>query len=225
MNSKVKVLFPNIEFKDWPLKTDALCLYCAESINGTPLPKVTFYNVKNDIFHIQGFFCRPCCVLGQIKETHFGAECDRSYIWTQVFLKRYFNINEFVCAPPKTALKKFGGTLNLDEFYGIYNEFEFLGSIEGPFINAYQILEFVKYEKKIEHAKENEVDMLLRPTIRYDPKAEFQETGFPPMLIDFLSQQQEQKSPFQITPGKKEGDKKEIQNQNSESLFKFMKKS
>lgn len=218
MNSKVSVLFPNIEFKDWPLYTHSLCLYCSEKINGTPIPKVNFYNVKNDIYHIQGFFCRPCCALGHIKETHFGAECDRSYIWTQVFLKRYFDIKEFLCAPPKTALKKYGGTLDLDEFYGIYKDFEYVGSIEGPFINAYQVHDFVKYEKKIEQNKENEVDEVMRPKVKLEPQAEFQETGFPPMLLEYLAQQQDKK----LIINKKE-EKKEIK-QNSESLFKFMKK-
>ena len=218
MSSKIKVLFPCLEYKDWPTETEALCLYCSEGILGTPLPKVNFYNVKNDLFHIQGFFCRPCCALAHIKETSFGGECDRSYIWTQVFLKRYFGLNDFHCAPPKTSMKKYGGMLTLEEFYGKEHDFIYCGNIEGPFVNAYQILEFTKFDKLVENSKDNEMDEITRPKMRTEPMAEFQETGFPPMLIDYLSKTQEKK-----VIEKKEEDKKEIK-QNSESLFKFMKK-
>lgn len=213
--SIIKVLFPNLDFKEWPLKTDNLCLYCSEKCPATPIPKVTYYNVKNDQFNIQGFFCRPCCAFANIKETTFGGESDRSYIWTQVFLKRYFKVNEFHCAPPKTALKKYGGELNLEEFYG-NSELYYLQSLEAPFINSYMIHEFEE-KKRIKCAEKNEVkDLIMRPLFKNEPQ-EQQENSFPPMILEYLAQQQEKQTG---TTDKKDSKQKV----NSESLLKFMKK-
>ena len=211
---KVKVLFPSLEFNEWPKTTKALCLYCSEPCPSQPIPKVCYYNVKNDQFNIQGFFCRPCCALGQIKETTHGGEGDRSYIWTQVFLKRYFGVKDFVCAPPKTALQKYGGDLTLKEFYG-NSDFEFTMTSEAPFVNSYSIHEFTSTRIHTVDGRKDE-DTLTRPTIRTEPQSEQSETGFPPMLLEYLAKQQEKQGTHE---------KKEVKKQNSESLLKFMKKA
>jgi hypothetical protein len=215
----VKVLYPALDFKDWPKTTDALCLYCSEKCPGLPIPKVNYYNVKNDQFHIQGFFCRPCCALANIKETTFGGESDRSYIWTQVFLKRYLKVDDFYCAPPKTALKKYGGELSLEEFYG-QTSLTYLQTLEAPFINSYMIHEFEENEERIFRLKSNdkmeENETIMRPLFKSEPQ-EQQEIGFPPMILEYLAQQQDKSL--------QQNDKKETkQKQNSESLLKFMKK-
>lgn len=217
----IKVLYPHLDFKDWPKKTDALCLYCSEKCPGLPIPKVNYYNVKNDQFHIQGFFCRPCCALANIRETTFGGESDRSYIWTQVFLKRYMKVENFFCAPPKTALKKYGGELTLEEFYGdSETSLSYVQTLEAPFINSYMIHEFEEGVLRIPRLKTTdkmeECDTIVRPLFKNEPQDQ-QEIGFPPMILEYLAQQQDKSI--------QSNDKKETkQKQNSESLLKFMKK-
>lgn len=214
----IQVIFPaNIKFNEWPQKTDALCLYCSEKCPQIPIPRVKNYNLRTDSFSIQGFFCRPCCALGYIRETNFGGDHDRSYVWTQVFLKRYFGVKTFYCAPPKTTLKKYGGSLTLKEFYGDENnvgiKLFYKQSLNAPFINNYIVHQFESEIKKEE--MEEEKEFIFRPKTRDTPYAEPQVSGLPPYLLTYLAGQEN--IPQEI-PGIKKI------KQNSESLLKFMKK-
>jgi len=217
--ASIYVVFPNnLKFNEWPSKTQSLCLYCSEKCPQIPIPKVKNYNLRTDTFYIQGFFCRPCCALGHIRETMFGGDHDKSYVWTQIFLKRYFGVHKFFCAPPKTTLKKYGGTLSLQEFYGIENQLGnkifYKQTLEAPFVNNYMIHQFESNcNQKEEMEEENE--LICRPKVRTTPWAESQKTGLPPLLLNFLAT-------HETLPIEVQGGIKKLKN--SESLLKFIKK-
>jgi hypothetical protein len=217
--SIVNVIFPsNLRFNEWPTETLHLCLYCSEKCPHVPFPKVKNYNLRTDTFYIQGFFCRPCCALGHIRETMFGGDHDKSYVWTQIFLKRYFGVQKFICAPPKTVLKKYGGTFTLEEFYGCEHQLFYKNTLEAPFLNNYMLHQFESgfnvLPNSHQEEAEEENELIRRPKIRDTPWAEHQKTGMPPLLLNFLATHEN--VPMEIQGIKKL--------KNSESLLKFMKK-
>ena len=217
--ASIYVIFPNnLKFNEWPSKTQNLCLYCSEKCPSVPIPKVKNYNLRTDTFYIQGFFCRPCCALGHIRETMFGGDHDKSYVWTQIFLKRYFGVSKFHCAPPKTVLKKYGGTLSFQEFYGNENEIgmkvNFKQTLEAPFVNNYMIHQFESDAQKEDLEEEKNNITVCRPKMRETPWAQPQKTGLPPLLLNYLATHEN--FPLEVQGIKKL--------KNSESLLKFIKK-
>ena len=88
---------------------DVCCWHCSEHIRGERfrLPKV--YDSTEHVFHVYGFFCAPACAKAHILEK---AAFDRGH-QINVFMKMmrdiYGHSGPIVEAPPRAALKRFGG--------------------------------------------------------------------------------------------------------------------
>ena len=97
-------------------KTDLCCIWCTEKFNTLPIPmpyKYKFQSKTDFVFHVNGQFCSPSCMLAKMKTTR------RSFDIGRLMLKKVYGINmsiDIPLAPPLESLKKFGGKYTIREF-------------------------------------------------------------------------------------------------------------
>lgn len=166
----------------WPQSTRALCLHCAEPCPSTPFPAVKYYDAHEERHWVYGFFCRPCCSLAYVSE-HPSTDAQRCLVWTQSVLRSYFGVQDMRAAPPRAALEKFGGKLNLSSFYGD----------DGTVFKAMHTPPFVTFAMYAEVTNQHTpadskvVHGLRRPTERTHPVAVAEPTEKPPLILEFLA--------------------------------------
>ena len=100
------------------METDpsSVCWHCCESFetSGIRLPRL--FDTFERIFHVYGWFCSPCCGKAYILEHTTFDRGQQMSVFAQM-LRQVYNITEnIVEAPPRIALKKFGGLLDIDDF-------------------------------------------------------------------------------------------------------------
>ena len=100
----------------WPASTDQWCWHCCHPFEGQPLPLPIKYDDRMDAFHVMGTFCSWACM-----KTHNWES--PSYMKSVVvnnitlFHKRCTGaLRPIRSAPPRQALKVFGGMMTIDEF-------------------------------------------------------------------------------------------------------------
>lgn len=123
----------------WPEKTDSLCHNCCHAFDTIPVPLPYKFDVKRQIYHCRGVFCSwQCAKSFNLRETPFAAKGNRCmYIallarqmWTKYNdeklskdVIRQYSYYSLDPAPPKTCLKAFGGSMDIEEyrknFFGI----------------------------------------------------------------------------------------------------------
>jgi uncharacterized membrane protein YgcG len=176
----------------WPEKISALCLHCSEKITKQPFPAVKYYDFHEDKYWVYGYFCRPCCSFAYVNE-HPSTDTTRCLLWTQQVIRKFFNYTGTMKpAPPRCAMKKFGGSLDLDTFYGEDgNSTTFKAIHSHPFVTFSMYVEIMgsKHDKN-SSIHETQVYGLRRPQIsELEPKfsVEREQTEKPPMILNFLA--------------------------------------
>ena len=97
-------------------KTDLCCLWCTEKFTNLPIPFPYKYKQRGRddfIFHVNGQYCSPSCMLAKMKTVR------RSLDMGRLMLKKIYGINisiDIPVAPPIESLKKFGGKYTIKEF-------------------------------------------------------------------------------------------------------------
>lgn len=211
----------------WPEKTTSLCLHCSEKITKQPFPAVKYFDFHEDKYWVYGYFCRPCCSFAYVNE-HPNTDTTRCLLWTQQVIRKYFNYTgSMKPAPPRCAMKKFGGSLELDEFYGEDGQFTTLKSAHAhPFVTFSMYLEIMgtKNDKNANNVHENQVYGLRRPQVsEKDQKlvVEREQTEKPPMILNFLAKKGialkslEEKKEKEIAESKEE-DRRDTNNEERE---------
>lgn len=100
----------------WPESTDLWCWYCCHRFDTAPLPLPIRYDDKRDTFHVMGTFCSWACMKSHNLESSSYMKSVITNIIT-LFRKRCTGkLSRIRAAPPKHALRVFGGTMNIDEF-------------------------------------------------------------------------------------------------------------
>ena len=110
----------------WPMSTDIACLNCCHAFEGPPAGMPVRYDDKTDTFQLWGNFCSFSCCKRYILDSR---RSDRGHLVDNLALltikahkenvrmraapKRYAGIPT---APPKTALRMFGGGLTIEDF-------------------------------------------------------------------------------------------------------------
>ena len=95
-----------------------LCWHCCYDLqkDSTLFRLPRLYDPNEQVYHVYGWFCSPACTKGYILE---HAPFDRGY-QMNVFvrmLRQVYNITEPVVeAPPRIALKHFGGPFDIENF-------------------------------------------------------------------------------------------------------------
>lgn len=129
------VYHPHETTKDKPSK---LCWHCCcgEFDNTFRLPRL--YDPSEQVYHVYGWFCSPACTKGYILE---HAPFDRGYqmnIFVRM-LRQIYNITEPVIeAPPRIALKHFGGPFDIETFR---NQSNVCSIVTPPFVSYCMLVE------------------------------------------------------------------------------------
>ena len=103
---------------EWPNSTDINCFWCCHKFESTPcsIPE----SLTNDLFKVKGCFCSFNCATAYL----FSKESNKNSIWEKYSIlhllrNKLMKINDnsiIKPAPPREALKSFGGYLTINEF-------------------------------------------------------------------------------------------------------------
>lgn len=105
-----------VDHGTWPATSSTLCWHCCHPFPGAPLPMPTRYNDRLDIFHVAGTFCSWGCMKAYNMDSSSYMRHVNATVIT-LFRKRCTGKLESIKpAPPRLALKAFGGGMTLDEF-------------------------------------------------------------------------------------------------------------
>lgn len=102
--------------QDYPSSTDQWCWYCCHPFDGCPLPMPIKYDDRKDVYHVMGKFCSWACMKAFNSESCSYLKSVNANIIT-LFRKRCTKeLNGIRSAPPRIALKVFGGSMSIAEF-------------------------------------------------------------------------------------------------------------
>lgn len=102
----------------WPARTDVWCWHCCHGFDTQPLPLPIRYDDRRDEFHVMGNFCSwPCMKTFNSESTSYMKTVISTII--TLFHKRCTGVLRGIRgAPPRIALRVFGGHLSIAEFRG-----------------------------------------------------------------------------------------------------------
>lgn len=101
---------------EWKKKTNILCWWCCHSFDTPPCFIPTKYDERRNRYKITGNFCSWNCAKSfKIHDCYGHSRGREMHSFTYMLMKMKVNYN-IKPAPPKQALKAFGGILTIDEF-------------------------------------------------------------------------------------------------------------
>lgn len=106
------------EVGDWPVSTTCLCWHCCHPFDGPPLPLPLRYDPKLDRFHVVGTFCSWACVKAYNMDSSSYMRHVNTTVITLFHKKCTGQLRCLRPAPPRLALKAFGGHMTIEEFRG-----------------------------------------------------------------------------------------------------------
>jgi len=122
-NNSVRIVSPE-EFNairspvPWPTQphrdAERCCDHCCHPFDTQAVPVATHYDAKLDVFTVHGYFCSFACGKAHLLQT--STNPTHATVNT-LFRKRCVGgIKPCLPAPPRCCLKKFGGTMSIEEF-------------------------------------------------------------------------------------------------------------
>lgn len=102
----------------WPTCTATLCWHCCHPFNTPPLPMPTKYDHKLKIFHVTGTFCSWACMKTYNLDSR-SYMCHVNNTIITLFRQKCVGAKKpegIRPAPPRLALRAFGGALTIEEF-------------------------------------------------------------------------------------------------------------
>jgi len=121
----------------WDKPTDVVCYHCCHKFDTLPIPIPKSYDAYSGNFIVHGNFCSLCCAKTYILEK----EPSSPHALT-LFIKmahEVYNVyGDIPTAPPREALKMFGGVMDIESFRS--NETN-VATAYPPFINSYCVIE------------------------------------------------------------------------------------
>lgn len=121
-------------------KTESVCWHCCHEIESQDkrLRVPRLYDNVERLYHVYGWFCRPSCAKAYILE---HSSFDRGY-QMNVFLRmlrEVYGITEPITeAPPRLALRMFGGPFDIETFRSQTN---ICAMLEPPFVSYCMLIE------------------------------------------------------------------------------------
>ena len=103
---------------EWPINTSISCYWCVHRFDNSPFGIPV--NYKNDTFEVFGCFCSlECAVAYNFNENNSQDEMWERYQLLNMMSRRMKLGNVIKPAPPRLALKMFGGNTDIDTFRNI----------------------------------------------------------------------------------------------------------
>lgn len=131
-----EVLMQFIDCEKWLETTDVCCWWCCHTFDTIPIGLPTAYDIQKEKFRVKGVFCSFACVNAYKDEIRYE---EKGYLISFLYKKltcvthesKFDNIRS-IKAPPRCALKMFGGLLSIDEFRAATEEKKIYRMIEYP---------------------------------------------------------------------------------------------
>lgn len=94
---------------------DFHCLWCTEPFHGRPIPAAHYFHQRSNCFAVEHTFCSPACSNAYCRDCRL---IPKRQMINQMMLRVLYNIpiHKTQFAPPREALKKFGGYLTIKAF-------------------------------------------------------------------------------------------------------------
>lgn len=136
--SKTRTLKHPLFQGDWPASTHLACWYCTETFHTPPIPAVEAHDPETGAYTVFGIFCTPGCLLSYLLDRGLHDDM-RRMMYNQHMLRQVFGLKGLIKpSPHQSELKKFGGTLTVNEFRGCATERVL---VNPPFIPMQQYVE------------------------------------------------------------------------------------
>lgn len=150
---------------DDKISNDIFCWNCCDNFNISEKKEIPI-RYDNNVFHVYGTFCSFECGARYILNHYTGSE-----LWEKIsLLNIYYNIStnnysKVKYAPPTLYLKKFGGTLTIDEYRkdSSYNDCIVNLPAIIPIYNTYH-----KFEAKIKQNENKDYNLYRKNPVKND---------------------------------------------------------
>jgi len=124
---------------DWAAPTGIACFHCCHSFETPPVPIPTSYDAHNKTFSVKGCYCSLACAKRAILQTFsVSASSTALALLKKMAIEVYDFPFPFPSAPPREALRMFGGHLDIDAFRSSAREHAVHTT---PFVNSYLVIE------------------------------------------------------------------------------------
>lgn len=107
-----------VEQGTWPVSSSVWCWHCCHPFSGTPLPMPTRYDPRLDVFHVVGTFCSWACMKSYNLDSRSYMRHVNNTVITLFHKRCTGKLQGIRPAPPRLALKSFGGYMSIEEFRG-----------------------------------------------------------------------------------------------------------
>tara|TARA_B110000046_G_scaffold163957_1_gene179217 strand:+ start:2521 stop:3333 length:813 start_codon:yes stop_codon:yes gene_type:complete len=114
---------------------DVACWHCCETIHGPRFHLPRVYDTQHHVFHVYGFFCSASCAKAHILDR---AAFDRGHqinVFMKMMREVYGHMGPILEAPPRVALKRFGGP------FTVANSQRLCRIVEPPFVSYCMLVE------------------------------------------------------------------------------------
>lgn len=103
-------------YPEYPTKTDQWCWFCCHPFHTRPLPMPIKYDSLRDTFHVMGTFCSFACMKSFNGESSSYLKHVNANNITLFHKRATGKLRGIKPAPPRVALRVFGGHMSIDEF-------------------------------------------------------------------------------------------------------------
>ena len=100
----------------WPLTSDQLCWHCCHAFTGTPLPMPIQYDERRNFYKVCGTFCSWACMKSYNQKSNSHTSSVRGMHIAHFHRTCTGKVKLIHPAPPREALKAFGGWMTLQQF-------------------------------------------------------------------------------------------------------------
>lgn len=136
-----ELLYNFIHNEHWLEHTDVCCWWCCHKFDSLPIGMPVDYHTKNKKFRVKGVFCSFACMCAYRDIYAKKSETNSlvSYLYTKLTAEPVGTIIQR--APPREALKMFGGELTIEEFRNSTTESKLYKMVEYPMIVSRDYIE------------------------------------------------------------------------------------
>lgn len=130
---------------NWATNNENTCLWCCHSFKNKPYGIPFKYN--NNKFYVNGCFCTlECAAAYNFSEEKYIQDIWECYNLINL-LSNKINYKSIVkLAPNRTALKMFGGNMEIDEFRSYTDNNKIINNLNYPMISVSQQIEEINYD-------------------------------------------------------------------------------
>lgn len=129
-NKKIHLMLSKFKGQPWPKTSSYACWNCSEYFKNSPVGIPNISSAQSDAYHdkyyLEGNFCSFECAVRHLFDSRSNSD---SQLWT-IYEMMNFMYNEIFptkeykkikMAPERLCLRKYGGNLSLEEYYGNRN--------------------------------------------------------------------------------------------------------